>query len=32
MSSMTDFNDLHQTEGSDAVKVCIEHAINTPPL
>lgn len=31
MSSMTDFNDLHQTEGSEAVKACIEHAIDTPP-
>jgi len=28
---MTDFNDLHQTEGSEAVKACIEHAIDTPP-
>ncbi len=31
MSSMTDFNDLHQTEGSEAVKACIEHAIDAPP-
>ena len=31
MSSMTDFNDLHQTEGPGAVKACIEHAIDTPP-
>jgi hypothetical protein len=31
MSSMTDFNDLHQTEGPEAVKACIEHAIDTPP-
>ena len=31
MSSLTDFNDLHQTEGSEAVKACIEHAIDTPP-
>ena len=31
MNSMTDFNDLHQTEGPGAVKACIEHAIDTPP-
>ena len=30
MSSMTDFNDLHQTEGVEAVRECIDLALNSP--
>lgn len=30
MSSMTDFNDLHQTAGPDAVKECIDLALDSP--
>lgn len=29
MSSMTDFNDLHQLSGADAVKACIENAVES---
>jgi hypothetical protein len=30
MSSMTDFNDLHQTAGPEAVKECIDLALDSP--
>jgi hypothetical protein len=29
MNDMTDFNDLHQLAGPDAVKECIDSAINS---